>query len=77
MRQDTLQGTPEERAMGFEPVAGGGDTTSAGVMLVAAYLVFWVLLVGFIWLSWRKLGKMEARVAGLERMLGPTDGGQS
>jgi CcmD family protein len=55
--------------MGFEPVEGGGDTTSAGTLLVVAYLVMWALLVGFIWLSWRRVARVESRIGGLERAL--------
>jgi hypothetical protein len=29
----------------------------------------WALLVGFIWLSWRRIGHVESRIQGLERAL--------
>lgn len=70
--QETLQKTPDDRAMGFERVEGGAETSSAGALLVVAYLVMWVLLLGFVWLSWRKLVQVEERLGGLERGLGPS-----
>lgn len=70
MRQATTQQTaPSDRAMGFEPVEGGGETTNAGTMLVIAYVVMWAILIGFIFLSWRRLGRVESRIQGLERAL--------
>jgi hypothetical protein len=70
MMQETVQNTPDDRAMGFTRVEGGTETTSAALMLVLAYLVMWVILIGFVWLSWRKLGRVESRLGGLERNLG-------
>lgn len=76
MMQETLQKTPDDRAMGFEPLQGGGETTSAAALLIAAYLVMWVILIGFVWLSWRKLARVETRLGGLERTLGIGPGAQ-
>lgn len=69
MQQTTTQASPDERAMGFEAVEGGGDTTSGGTLLVVAYVVMWGLLAGFILLSWRRISRVEARLGGLERAL--------
>ena len=65
----TTRATPDDRAMGFEAVEGGGDTTSGATLLVVAYIIMWALLVGFILLSWRRIGRVEARFGGLERAL--------
>ncbi|HEX5100943.1 MAG TPA: hypothetical protein VFV94_15640 [Polyangiaceae bacterium] len=46
---------------------GGGDSTSAGALLVVAYLVMWALLLGFLGLGWRRQGKLETRLSELER----------
>jgi CcmD family protein len=66
MRQDQPT-NPGERAMGFEPDKGGQETSSAEGLLVAAYLVMWALLFGFLFLGWRRQGQVEERIDALER----------
>lgn len=58
---------PSSRAQEFVPVQGGGDSTSAGLLLVIAYLVMWALLLGFLGLGWKRQGRLEARLSELER----------
>lgn len=53
--------------MGFEPVQGGQETSSAEGLLVTAYLVMWALLFGFLFLGWRRQGQVEKRLDALER----------
>jgi CcmD family protein len=65
---------PGERAMGFSPVTGGQETSSAEALLVTAYLVMWALLFGFLFLGWRRQGQVEKRLAALERSV---DGGKA
>jgi CcmD family protein len=65
--------TPDDRSMGFAPVKGGTETTSAEGLLVTAYLVMWALIFGFLVLGWRRQGQVEKRLAVLERTL---DGGK-
>lgn len=67
--------TPEERAQEFVPVEGGTETTSAGTMLITAYLVMWAILVGFLLLSWRRQRAMDRRIEELERTLTRSGGG--
>jgi CcmD family protein len=66
----TTTASPEERASEFRPDQGGTETASAGTLLVVAYLVMWALLLGFVLLSWRRQGKVDARLGELERSLG-------
>jgi len=61
---------PTARSMEFQPVQGGQETTSAEALLVAAYLVMWVLVFGFLAMGWRRQGRLEGRVTELERTLG-------
>jgi hypothetical protein len=61
---------PNDRSQEFVPVTGGTETTSAELMLVLAYLVMWGLLLAFVGLGWRRQGKVEARIADLERAVG-------
>jgi CcmD family protein len=65
---------PDDRAMGFSPVKGGQETSSAEGLLVTAYLVMWALLFGFLFLGWRRQGQVEKRLGALERSV---DGGKA
>jgi hypothetical protein len=61
--------TPEERSTEFVPVEGGTEGTSAEHLLVAAYLLMWAALVSFIWLTWRRQSRIEARLSELDGAL--------
>jgi CcmD family protein len=65
---------PADRSMGFEPVQGGQETSSAEGLLVTAYLVMWALLFGFLFLGWRRQGQVEKRLNALEKSV---DGGKA
>ncbi len=68
---------PSARSTEFVAVQGGGDTTSAATLLVTAYLVMWALLLGFVFLSWRRQGRVETRISELEKAIasgGPKGG---
>ena len=58
---------PSSRSQEFVPVQGGGESTSAELILVVAYLAMWALLLGFVGLGWRRQGRLEARLSELER----------
>ncbi len=58
---------PSSRSTEFVPVDGGVETTSAELLLVVAYLVMWALLLAFVGLGWRRQGRLDARLADLER----------
>ena len=66
----TAAAAPEDRAERWTPVTQGTETTSAGLMLVLAYLVMWALLLAFLGLGWRRQARMETRIAELERAVG-------
>jgi CcmD family protein len=63
-------GSPEDRSTEFVAVEGGRETTSAEGLLVTAYFVMWAALLGFIFLTWRRQGKLEARLEGIHGELG-------
>lgn len=65
----TAAPAPAQRSTEFVPVQGGGNATSAQTLLVIAYLVMWALLVLFIYFSWRRQQRIEARVGHLEKAL--------
>ena len=60
---------PGSRSTEFVPVQGGNDTTSAESLLIAAYVLMWALVFGFIFLSWRRQGRVESRIGELEKAL--------
>jgi CcmD family protein len=59
-------GHPEDRATEFVAVQGGAEGTSAETLLVAAYLVMWAALIGFLVLTWRRQSRIEARIDALD-----------
>jgi CcmD family protein len=77
VKNHTSQSTPpENRSTEFVAVQGGGDTTPASTLLVSAYVVMWALLLGFLFLTWRRQQRIEARLGELDRALarsGPAD----
>ncbi|MET0794584.1 MAG: hypothetical protein ABW061_23895 [Polyangiaceae bacterium] len=60
---------PNSRSTEFRAVQGGGETTSAASLLIAAYVLMWALVLGFLWLSWRRQGRVETRISELEKAL--------
>ena len=60
---------PNERSTSFTAVEGGGETTSAEVLLVSAYSVMWVILLGFVFMSWRRQGVLVRRLDEVEKAL--------
>jgi CcmD family protein len=60
---------PGDRSTAFTAVEGGGDTTSAEALLVTAYGVMWVILLGFVFMSWRRQGALAQRIDEIEKAL--------
>ncbi len=67
MRQATA--TQAQVPNEFVPVSGGSETTSASSMLVAAYMLLWVVLMLFVALSWKRQRATAARLEAIERSL--------
>jgi len=62
---------PEQRtADGFEPVANLPDALPeqlpAAPLVLAAYAFVWVMVLGYLWSIWRRLGAVEREMKGLE-----------
>ena len=56
-----------QRSTEFQPVGDSGETTSGEALLVAAYVVMWLLLLFFVWTSWRRQLGLSERLGRLEK----------
>ena len=65
MSQQATQKPPDE----FVATTGGGETTSAEAMLIAAYMIIWVILMAFVGLTWRRQRAASDKLARIERAL--------
>jgi CcmD family protein len=61
------QSEPTGRQTEFRAVEGGTETMSGEVLLVEAYAACWLIVFLFIFFSWRKQARIDARVSELER----------
>jgi hypothetical protein len=63
-------GTAEERSQEFRPVTGGAtETSSAEGLLITAYVLMWAILMGFLFLTFRRQAAVDKRLGELERAL--------
>jgi len=60
---------PPATADGFVPVGAlpQAEQLPAAPMVIAAYSVVWIVLIGYIWMLWRRLSKVERELADLAR----------
>ncbi|HVY27378.1 MAG TPA: CcmD family protein [Polyangiaceae bacterium] len=62
--------TVESRSQEFRPVPGGStDSSSAGALLVTAYVLMWAILMAFLFMTFRRQAAVDKRLAELERAL--------
>ena len=60
---------PDDRSTTFQPVEGGTEQHSGSTLLIEAYAVLWVILMGWLVFQWRRQGAPGARLEGLERAI--------
>jgi CcmD family protein len=60
--------TPADRATEFTAVEGG-EHYNGSTLMVVAYAAIWVLLMGWIYMLWRKQAMLGQRLDGLERSI--------
>ncbi len=60
---------PDTRATSFQSVEGGPETHSGANLLVAAYVVLWVILMAWLFGLWRKQANLHAKIDDLEKTL--------
>lgn len=65
----TPQAATEERTTEFQAVEGGPEMTSGETLLVEAYAAVWLIVFAFLWTSWRRQARIDARMGELERRL--------
>jgi hypothetical protein len=58
--------TSADRSTEFRAVQAGTEMQSGEKLLVEAYAAIWVILFALVLLSWRRQGRLDARMAGLE-----------
>jgi hypothetical protein len=64
----TTPTTPESRSTEFVPVTGGPqETSSAEALLITAYVLMWAILMGFLFLTFRRQAAVDKRLGELER----------
>lgn len=62
--------TPDDRATTFQAVEGGQPETRSGeTLLVEAYVVLWVILMGWLFLTWRRQSALSAQLDDLEKTI--------
>jgi hypothetical protein len=62
----TMQQKPG-RSDEFAPVTGGGEQVDAFGLMVSAYVLMWVILFGFIFLTWKKQAALSTRLDELQK----------
>lgn len=68
-QSSTSKAAPDE----FVAVEGGAETTSAGGLLLAAYILMWLFVFVFVWLSSRRLQSLKKRLNVVEQALKKAD----
>lgn len=61
--------TPDSRATTFQAVQGGGEHRSGTTLLVEAYCVLWIILMGWLLFLWRRQATLRARLDRLEAVV--------
>lgn len=71
MKQDKPAiGTAEDRSQEFKAVTGGNtETSSAEGLLITAYVLMWAILMGFLFVTFRRQAAVAKRLSDLERVL--------
>ena len=60
---------PDDRSTTFRAVEGGGESRSGSTLMVEAYCVLWLILLGWLVWLWRRQNGLNARVDGLEKAI--------
>lgn len=69
MQAQPTQEISQDRAASFEATQGGGNMQSGEMLLIEAYALIWMLLMGYVLLLWRKQKSLHARLDDLEKAI--------
>jgi CcmD family protein len=70
LQQPTVSAPDQVGGDGFEPVSSlpaPQETLPAAPMVMAAYGFVWVMVLGYVWSVWRRLGAVERELMGVAR----------
>jgi CcmD family protein len=67
----TAQQQPPQPPEGFVPAASvqGQEQLPAAPLVITAYSVVWLLVFGYLWSIWRRIGRAERDVADVTRRI--------
>ena len=68
--------TVGDRKSEFVAVSGGQESTSAEALLLTAYILMWLFVFGFVFLSTKRQAKLDQRLGDLELELKRLDNQQ-
>lgn len=70
---DAAQPTQQSAPDGFVPMddVPAEEQLPAAPLLAAAYVVVWVIAIGYLWTIWRRLGSVEKELAEAMRRVDP------
>lgn len=77
MAQTKAEMTVADRSAEFQPVQGGTETSSAGGLLTAAYILMWLVVFAFVWLTARRVKSLDQRLNDLDLALKKADAASS
>lgn len=73
MKQTETEMTVQDRSTEFQAVEGGGESSSAAGLLTAAYILMWLAVFVFVWLTARRLKSLDVRMTELDAALKKAD----
>ena len=68
-QKSTTTAAPDERAATFHPVEQGEEVYNGPLLVVEAYALLWLILMGWLLLLWRKQNKITHRLHDVEQTL--------
>ena len=76
MNQATSEAQPSQRSTEFVPFSGNQETSSAEGLLVTAYVLMWAVVFAFLFASWRRQQRIDARLDELNKALAKSGPGE-
>ncbi len=71
LQQPAVTAADQAGGDGYEPVSSlppaQQETLPAAPMVMAAYAFVWLMVFGYLWTIWRRLGAVERELAGVAR----------